>query len=202
MKEKIKDMYDRCAGDYNKHMLDTKHYEAQSRILKKLKTHINKPILDVACGPGFMLTELHKEFSSVFGNDFSEEMIKIAKQNNPEIAITNEDAEILESYNNKFGTIISSYLMFYLQDHDKALKKWQELLKEDGTLIIIDEYPFQYPKNSGFGEHSDILAEVIRPLSPEEIIKLAENNGFILKTKEKTEIDAKHSLYGMAFSKR
>ena len=50
---------------------------AQKRILDMLENKIQEPVLDLACGPGFILSNLQK-FPAVIANDFSKPMVELA----------------------------------------------------------------------------------------------------------------------------
>jgi ubiquinone/menaquinone biosynthesis C-methylase UbiE len=198
--EKIKDFWNVSCKDYDLHMAETKHYNAQEKILELLSNQIKEPILDLACGTGFLIKLLSNKFFKISGNDFSSEMVKIARKN--KFSITNDDAETLNSYSNKFATIISCNLFFYLQNRNKAVKRWVELLDSNGKIIFIEEYPFIKPKSEEMDEHSEKLMNLIDPISPEEIESLMVQNGFSLIKKVETRIDKKHNLYGLVFSLR
>ena len=199
--EKIKDFWDKSCENYDLHMIETKHYQAQEENLKLLFDQIEEPILDLACGTGFLIKLLSNKFSKIHGNDFSYEMIRIAKKK-LNFQFSNNNAETLNSYSEKLKTIISCNLFFYLQNREKAIKRWANLLDSNGKVIFIEEYPFIKPKSEEMDAHSDKLMNLIDPISPEEIEKLMSQNGFSLIRKVETKIDEKHNLYGLVFSLR
>lgn len=199
--ENIKKLYDVCHKEYDEHMTKTGHYKAQEKILNLLFNQIEEPILDLACGTGFLINLLSNKFSKIFGNDFSPEMAKIARKKY-EFPITHDNSEILDSYTKKFKTIISCNLFFYLQNRDKAIKRWAKLLDSNGKIIFIEEYPFIKPKSKEMDKHTKKLMNLIDPIPPKEIEKLLAQNGFSLIKKVKTKIDEKHNLYGLVFSLR
>jgi len=176
-------------------MLQTGHYSAQKRIIKKLCDFISEPILDVACGTGIILVQLSKTKNKIFGNDFSKEMIVVAKQKSPQITFTTDNAETLIHHNKKYNTIICCNLLFYLKNRNKAIKRWKELLKNTGKIIVMEEYPFIFPRKELKG-----LAKILKPLRSEEIIKLFRNNNMELVKKIKTKIDNRHKLYACVFA--
>ena len=136
--KEIKELYGEFCIEYDKHMKKTGHYLAQQKIIKKIINEIHDPILDLACGGGFLIKQLSKKFSKIQANDFSQEMLKRAKIENPNTKLTNDNAETLAFYNQKFNTIISCNLFFYIQNRNKAIKRWRELLNENGKIIGIE----------------------------------------------------------------
>ncbi|EKD43574.1 MAG: methyltransferase type 11 [uncultured bacterium] len=196
---KIKKLYNGCCVDYDKHMRVTGHYTAQRRILKLLIKNIEEPILDLACGSGFLIKLLSKNFKDIVGNDFSDAMTKLAGKKS-KTTITCDNAETLKTYKHKFKTIISCNLFFYLQHQDKAIKRWRKILHNNGQIIFIEEHPFVKPKSKEMDNHTKELMSLINPISPAKISKLMTKNGFILTKEVKTKIDNKHDLYGLIFS--
>lgn len=197
--EQIKKLFDVSLNDYDEHMNKTGHYKAQERIIRLIKDGIKEPILDLACGTGFLIKLLSKDFSKVFGNDFSPLMAEAARKR-IDAPITNENAENLESYDKKFKTIISCNVFFYLQNREKAIRRWVSLLEKDGKVIFIEEYPFIKPKSEEMNKHTEELMSIIDPISPEDIKNLMAQNGFSLVKNVNTAIDEKHNLYGLVFS--
>lgn len=203
-KNEIKWLYDNCSKDYNQHMVDTGHYKAQEAILTQVSSFIKYPLLDLACGPGFLLSKLAKDNQILFGNDFSKSMLDLAMKQlqGCNVTFSNDDATMLGSYKSKsISTIVCCNLFFYLQKQDEALQRWKRLIKNDGHIIFIEEYPFIRPASDEMDEHTEKLMDVIDPISPDEICQIAENNGLKLELKINVPIDDKHDLYGMVFSK-
>lgn len=199
--EEIKDFWNKSCEDYDVHMAETKHYQAQEKILKLLLDKIEEPILDLACGTGFLIKLLSNKFSKVYGNDFSSEMVNITRKK-LKLLITNDDAESLSSYTEKFNTIISCNLFFYLQNRRKAIERWTKSLDSHGKIIFIEEYPFIKPRSKEMDKHTEKLMNLINPISPEEIEKIMVQNSFSLIKRVETKIDEKHKLYGLVFSLR
>lgn len=199
-KQKIKDFWNKEYNDYDLHMKETNHYNAQSEIIESLKDEIKSPILDIACGSGFLTEILFKKYKDVQANDFSLSMINVAQKRLPEVLFTNDDAETLESYKQKtYNTVIVNNLFFYIQNRDMAIKRWKELLKIDGKIILIEEYPFLITKEKNFSEKEKELLSIIDPISPEEIKNYMINNGFIFIKDVFVPIDSIHNLYGLVF---
>lgn len=199
----IKTFYQQTSRDYDQHMKETGHYLAQQKIVKKLQNEIYEPILDLACGPGYLLSLLSKKYGKINANDFSNEMILLAKsrlgKNGKKIHFTNDNAEQLAHYDKKFKTILCCNLFYYIKNTNKALKRWKQLLGKNDRLILIEEYPFKKPDESTMDKHARKLMKLIKPVSTEQIVKKIESNGFKLTLKKKTPIDKDHSLYGLVF---
>ena len=88
-----------------------------------------KKILDFGCGTGIYAKLLTKKGAIVKGFDISEEMLKIAKKENPKL-----DLKIGSGYkipfNEKFDIILASLVVHYLKDWNKMLREIKRM-KED-----------------------------------------------------------------------
>ncbi|MFH1947441.1 MAG: methyltransferase domain-containing protein [Candidatus Magasanikbacteria bacterium] len=201
----VRRLYDVYAQNYDAHMMETGHYDAQEKIYNNIKSNIQEPILDLASGPGFLLKKMSKDFSEVYANDISEVMIEFAKNRikKDTIKFSKDNVITLNSYKDiKFGTIFSTNLFYYIKDRErnKAIKCWKKLLKKDGNLIFIEEYPFVDTESKFFKGKKDGITNILSPIPPEELIALLEHYGFKFKLKIKTPIDKRHNLYGLVFS--
>ncbi len=177
-------------------MEESGHYKAQEKVLKELLPEIAEPILDLACGTGFILSILSKLFNSLSANDLSIGMLNFTrnKLKNKILNYSNENAEELVSCA-RFKTIICCNLFYYLVNYNKAITKWKKLLEESGKIIIIEEHPFTIK------EKMIELKNIVNPKMPEEIIQIMNENSLRLVRTEKTAIDSFHDLYGFAFVK-
>lgn len=196
-----KTLYESIADDYDEHMSKTGHYTAQKEIFDQLVDFIEDPIIDLACGPGFLLPHLTERFSTVYANDFSKPMIELAKKKTGDkVVYLNFDAEKIK-LDKTFKTIICSNLLFYIENPSEALKNWKQLLDEDGVLIIMEEFPFGSTPSAEMDPHRKELLDVVEPISPEKIIETLNQSEFKLVKQVVTPIDNKHSLYGFVFKK-
>ncbi len=201
MKNKIKSFYNKNFKDYDQHMQRTGHYKAQKKIVNSIRPYIKEPILDLACGTGYLISLLANNDKRIFGNDFSKNMpTKLLKQS-PNIKITTNNAETLRSYKIKFNTLISCNLFYYIQNYNKAVKKWTKLLTKNGKIILIEEYPFISTQMNNSKKLSKELKEIIKPKTIKEINHIMLTNKFKMIKKYKCKIDNKHDLYALIFVK-
>lgn len=108
--------------------------------LEEMGAFLNvKTVLDVGCGTGHFLSELHKLHPSLklYGSDFSEESVKISKN-----ALPNAEFFILDVYNitpdfnEKYDLVICSEVLEHLLQPEEALKNIFSLLSENGKLVL------------------------------------------------------------------
>ena len=100
-------------------------------------------ILDIGFGTGALTVRLYEGGASVWGQDFSENMIAIAREKMPEAHLFKGDfSEGLREplLQNRYDFIIATYSIHHLPDEKKPafLRELQSLLKEDGLILIGD----------------------------------------------------------------
>ena len=100
-------------------------------------------ILDIGFGTGILTKKLYDDGYEIYGIDFSERMIEIAKEKMPLAKLIQYDFSkgLPKGMGNiEFDYIISTYAMHHLEDKDKIkfINKLNERLSRDGEIIIGD----------------------------------------------------------------
>ena len=100
-------------------------------------------ILDIGFGTGVLTKKLYDDGYEIYGIDFSQRMIEIAKEKMPLAKLFQYDfskglPKKLE--NIQFDYIISTYAMHHLEDKEKIkfINKLDKYLSSDGEIIIGD----------------------------------------------------------------
>ena len=100
-------------------------------------------ILDIGFGTGTLTTKLYEQGCHVWGRDFSERMIELAKEKMPKAKLYQGDFSkglVKELKQNRYDTIIATYSLHHLSDEQKVelLKDLLLLLNDDGHIYIGD----------------------------------------------------------------
>jgi SAM-dependent methyltransferase len=135
-------------------------------------------VIDIGCGTGAVTKYIYSKGIEVIGMDLSEEMIKIAKANHPQIEFKVEDIRTLTYPENTFNGIWAGHCLFHLSREDfiLSLDKFSEMLKKDGV--------FGFVMNEGEGyielpePLDDNLAIPLTLYSVNELTELLEKAGF------------------------
>lgn len=100
-------------------------------------------ILDIGFGTGILTKKLYDDGYEIYGIDFSQNMIEIAKEKMPLASLIKYDFSKglpEEIKDNSFDYIISTYTMHHLEDEEKNefIEKLENNLNKDGKIIIGD----------------------------------------------------------------
>ena len=95
-------------------------------------------ILEIGCGPGEISNYLWMKGLDITGIDYSKEMIKAAKEYNPEIKFIAGNVFKLKYDDHSIYGIIAPYLIvnFTLEEVKDSLIEMTRVLKKDGVLLI------------------------------------------------------------------
>ena len=114
---------------------------------KYLNNKNNLKLLSPGCGTGVKEIKFSyfKNFSTIEAFDLSTQRISFAKKNAEEIGIKNivffvSDVESFNFEKNKYDVVLFDSFLHHIKNLDDVLTKVHLSLKEDGILIISNEY--------------------------------------------------------------
>lgn len=121
-----------------------------------LKKNIPKKIIDVGCGPGFLLKEVANNFKSsrVIGLDLSSQMLGIAAKNCAKlknVRLKKGSAYSLPYPDNFFDLVLSKDSLHQFSKPKIAIREMMRVLKPSGLLYLQDlkrELPFKILKTA------------------------------------------------------
>lgn len=124
----------------------------KERITRSRKFNPNiKTMLDVGCGYGFWMDYCNKLGIETQGIDISGEVVEYAKK---ELNLNASKEDLMDfNPNKKYDLILMFDVVEHLEDPNKALQKYKEMLTESGLLYIQvpDLIGFRIPWNHGYG---------------------------------------------------
>ncbi len=133
----VTEIYDKIAEEYAKSFKESpEETEIIKQFIKLLPK--NAKVLDVGCGNSDYYELLKKNKVDYTGIDLSEEMIKIAKQTYPKGNLILMDMKKINFQQNSFDAIFCFYSLIHIakEEVDSILKKFSEILKENGKLLL------------------------------------------------------------------
>lgn len=105
-------------------------------------------VLDIGTGPGFFAIILAEAGYRVTAVDYTQEMLKQAKQNAGALASKISwqimDAQNLTFEDNTFDVIVTRNLTWNLDHPDQAYREWHRVLNVGGTLLNFDANWYGY----------------------------------------------------------
>jgi len=160
-------------------------------------------IIDIGCGEGYFLKLAKEKGFEVFGIDFNENAIKIAKE---KFGIENLYPYTLEEFmekfpNEKFDFVCFFHLLEHLEDPLNFMKNIKKILKEDGYIAFSLPNPKRFFLYFNFREEWDFPPHHLTRWNEKSIDKLLNILGFELIKKEYEPLKIKEILEGIIMIK-
>ena len=133
-------VFNKWAKEYQEKFMDVGLY-AQPLDFFCAEVPTTQPqILELACGPGNVskyVLDKRPDFR-LYGTDLSENMIELARQNNPAAEFDVMDSRAAKELNKTFDGILISFLLPYLnyQETDELLGDCSSVLQKDGLIYV------------------------------------------------------------------
>ncbi len=136
-KEAIRDLADRLASERRDWKeKNAAYYEFDLEYMRFLIPE-GLRILDLGCGPGDLLAGLKPSYG--VGIDFSEQMVRIARETHPDLEFHHADVEVLEAVrelDGPFDVIMLSDTIGSLDDCQATLEQLHTLCHRDTRIVI------------------------------------------------------------------
>lgn len=139
------DNYDRSVGlsDEDGSYPFAGYRDILGEIYRRILTGGAKDVLDIGFGTGTLTARLYEQGCCIYGQDFSERMIELAREKMPDATLCQGDfshglADVLAA--RKYDAIIATYSLHHLTDPQKVrfIQSLLPLLKEGGCIYIGD----------------------------------------------------------------
>ena len=134
------DTWNKVASLYQEKFMDLDLYNDSYDIFCKLIPKKDADILEIGCGPGNITKYLvaARPGFRIMANDLAQNMIDLAKINNPTVEFEIMDCRNIDSVNRSFDGIICGFCMPYLskEDNHKFIKDCSELLRTGGVFYF------------------------------------------------------------------
>lgn len=202
-KHRIRNLFDRISNSYdfmNNVVSFGLHKIVKFNCIKKLNIHNRSKIIDLCCGTGdtCWLIKKHYKKVNVIGVDFSEKMLDIARKKCKYVEFYNMDITNLPFEKCYFDTITCTFGLRNVENINKAIENIYKILKPNGEFMHLD-FGDKNILSKIFDLYVPVLCKIFKKnplaynylikskqefLTPDEIIKLFEDNNFILKEKK------------------
>lgn len=178
-REIVKDDYNAIADTYAKCYSEIEY--CKTYIDKFTTSLFGKTILDIGCGAGQITDYLTQKGFKVVGIDFSQELLKIARENYPKSKFILADICEYEQKEQVYG-IITKDVLFHIPDENliQVLQNFRRLLKKNGNLCIIMDMPKEAGEQIFIEELDDKYQIYYNYLTPEKLKQMLEKAGFLI----------------------
>ena len=180
----IKKAYNIWASQYDTNENRTRDLDKTATI-ETLKNYDFESVLELGCGTGKNTKWLLEKAKQIIGLDFSQEMLKKAKEKISDESVIFKKADLTESWkiDNNFADLITcSLTLEHLKNLNHVFNQARLKLKNNGLFFISELHPFkQYSGSKANYETKNGTKELevyIHHVS--EYIDDAKNNGFEL----------------------
>jgi ubiquinone/menaquinone biosynthesis C-methylase UbiE len=105
-----------------------------------------KQVLDLSCGEGYNTRILAKRGAEVIGVDFSEKMIKLAKQREKEEKLgirycVSDAADLKEFESERFDVVTCLMALMDIERYEEAISEVARVLKKNGRFVFSTTHP-------------------------------------------------------------
>ena len=139
------DNYDKTVGISDED--NTYPFAGYKKILNEIYNDVLKnsceTVLDIGFGTATLTAKLYEKGCQIYGQDFSDKMIELAKNKMPNSKLFKGDFSkglAKELKEQKYDAIVATYSLHHLEDEEKIafIKELLSLLKENAVIYIGD----------------------------------------------------------------
>lgn len=114
-----------------------------NEIYNSILNNSSKNVLDIGFGTGTLTAKLYEKGCNIYGQDFSNKMVELAKNKMPKAKLFRGDFTkglVKELKEQKYDVIIATYSLHHLTDKEKIefIKELIKLLNENSVIYIGD----------------------------------------------------------------
>ena len=141
--QKLTKQYDAQAKQFSD-LAETSNKDSNSAFFNTIDfSPVGKKILDMGCGDGLDLAKLISAGGIGFAFDSSEEMVKIAKLNNPGANIQVGSFENIPFPDQTFDVVVSKWAFQTYPEIEPIYAEIVRVLKPGGRLVILVGHPIR-----------------------------------------------------------
>jgi ubiquinone/menaquinone biosynthesis C-methylase UbiE len=114
-----------------------RHASAYPVFLDLLQVTPGRRLLDIGCGPGWLLKAAVEKGLDAYGFDFSEEAIKLSRQNSPTAHSEVGDVTQIRQPNQFFDYVTCIGVLEHFLQMDQAIKEMKRVAKPEALFCIM-----------------------------------------------------------------
>lgn len=195
--EQIKEMFKHIAPHYDQNndiiSLFTHRFIKSSVVNNIPELPENVKILDLCTGTGDILALLHKRFphADLTGADFSDDMLKIAREKHKKLNFVNADCLKLPFKDGSFDLVTISFGLRNTTDYNQTVSEISRVLKPGGFFVHLD---FGQGKDFADKTFTEIVKFIAELQGDESYVYLLESKAEFPTVETLIELFAKYNL--------
>jgi ubiquinone/menaquinone biosynthesis C-methylase UbiE len=138
----LKTDYGKIANTYNKRYKSNSLSNIEIELIRIISENNYKNILEAGCGTGRWINSLDQKKLTVFGLDFSFDMLKISKHDKTKLSILNADADFIPFKDDFFDLIFCVNAIHHFPDKKKFIEESKRILANNGMLAVFGVDPY------------------------------------------------------------
>jgi len=137
----IKTNYSKIAATYNNRYSADYLVNIENEIYNLISLNNYNTILEAGCGTGRWVKSLYNNIQNVFGLDYSLDMLRIPRSDNPNLNMVNADAVDIPFKDNCFDLVFCVNAIHHFPDKVKFIDESKKILRDGGTLAVFGVDP-------------------------------------------------------------
>jgi ubiquinone/menaquinone biosynthesis C-methylase UbiE len=133
--------YDHIAPTYDARYASGLYDDAEQALRAFITVEKPDSVLEVGCGTGFWLDVIRELAPSVYGLDYSLEMLRKARAKDPGIRLVRATADVLPFRDQSFDLIFSVNAIHHFEEVDAFIAEARRLLRPGGALATFGMDP-------------------------------------------------------------
>ena len=133
-------IFNKLAALYQEKYMDVNNYGEGLDLFCSLLEKNGSSVFEIACGPGNITKYIlnKRPDLKVLGTDLSENMVELARENNPEASFEQMDCRKISLQKNTFDAVVCGFCLPYLNDVEtqNLFVDIEKLLNKDGILYL------------------------------------------------------------------
>lgn len=186
--ESVRRSYDQVAQEYLAHLRDELDYKPLDRallsaVLEETGTGDDGVVADLGCGPGHVAAWIARAGAQVVGIDLSPGMVRLGRENYPQVEFRQGDLLSLPARDEEFAAIVALYSVIHLgpEELHLAFQEMARTLRPSGVLLLAFHVGLEVRHLDDWWGHSVDID--FRFLQTKRVVPLLESAGLVVEAR-------------------
>ncbi len=174
--------FDQWSRTYDNPLLQAVTYRpVQDAVVRAMRGHAPRRVLDVGCGTGLLTMRLRDEVGAVVvGCDYSRGMLQEAARRRPDVSWVQGNASELPIGNGAVDAVVSTESFHWYPDQEGAVGEFARVLRPEGRAYVALINPSTRAVSAWTARWSRRLGRPLRWPTLEQMGTMAQEAGFVV----------------------